>query len=157
MAIVFAARMGHAGAERTGRIMRVLAVIPSRYASSRFPGKPLAVIRGKTMVEHVWRACRASSQIEQVIVATDDDRIAAEVKRFGGRAELTDSRHPTGTDRVAEVAQRMPQFDVVLNIQGDQPFAQPAMFEALLTPWLAGDDCEMTTLGCPFESPEAMQ
>ena len=137
--------------------MNVLAVIPARYASTRFPGKPLAVIHGKSMIQRVYDAVTAASGIKHIVVATDDERIAEEVQRFDGNVRMTSADHPTGTDRVAEVSRDFPEYDFVLNIQGDQPFVQPAMIQALLDPWKQGQPCQMTTLGCPFESPDDMQ
>lgn len=96
-------------------------VIPARYASVRFPGKPLALIAGKPMVQHVYEKCSAASGIHAVTVATEDERIAAACQRFGGPVEITSSHHRSGTDRVAEVAARHPEYEIVLNVQGDEP------------------------------------
>jgi 3-deoxy-manno-octulosonate cytidylyltransferase (CMP-KDO synthetase) len=101
--------------------MNTLVVIPSRYASTRFPGKPLALIHGKPMVQHVWEKCRKAADVQRVIVATEDDRIVNACAKFGAEAEMTSDGHASGTDRVAEVARRHPEFDVVLNVQGDEP------------------------------------
>ncbi len=101
--------------------MRTLAVIPARYASSRFPGKPLADIAGKPMVRHVFERCASARNIESVIVATEDERILKACQSFGANVEMTSSSHVSGTDRVAEVALRHPEFDAVLNVQGDEP------------------------------------
>ena len=137
--------------------MNVLAVIPARYASTRFPGKPLALIDGQSMIRRVYEAVSKTPGIDHVVVATDDERIAHEVKSFGGNIRMTRTDHTTGTDRVAEVAEAFPDHDYVLNIQGDQPFVQPAMIQSLLQPWLDGQPCQMTTLGCPFESIEDVE
>jgi 3-deoxy-manno-octulosonate cytidylyltransferase (CMP-KDO synthetase) len=98
-----------------------LAVIPARFASTRFPGKPLALIGGKPMVQHVWERCRAAENVDRVIIATEDARIVEACKAFGGECELTSPDHASGTDRVAEVALRHPEFSAVLNVQGDEP------------------------------------
>jgi len=98
--------------------LQIAAVIPARYASSRFPGKPLADIDGRPMIEHVYRRAKACAAINQVIVATDDLRIADAVTRFGGNVRLTRPDHQTGTDRIAEVAATL-DADVVVNVQGD--------------------------------------
>lgn len=101
--------------------IRILGVIPARYASSRFPGKPLIDLKGKTMIQRVYEGVKKSSLLTEVIVATDDVRIEAEVKRFGGKVIMTSGEHPSGTDRCGEVARLFPDFDVVINIQGDEP------------------------------------
>jgi 3-deoxy-manno-octulosonate cytidylyltransferase (CMP-KDO synthetase) len=110
-------------------------IIPARYASTRFPGKPLVDIKGKSMIERVY--IQASKALEHVYVATDDDRIEAEVKRFGGKVIMTSPDHQSGTDRVAEALDQIQRnknihVDVVLNIQGDEPFIQPLQLEKLM-------------------------
>jgi len=114
--------------------MKVFGIIPARYASTRFPGKPLAQLDGRTMVEWVYR--RASKAFDTVAVATDDDRIATEVRRFGGRAVMTSPEHRSGTDRCAEAlaliqAETGIEADVVVNVQGDEPFVDPALLTRL--------------------------
>lgn len=104
--------------------MNFLVVIPARYRSTRFPGKPLADLDGSPMIEHVWRRCCQAVDSERVIIATDDERIEAVARGFGARVEMTSSECLTGTDRVAEVAQRYPT-DWYLNVQGDEPFVSP--------------------------------
>lgn len=130
--------------------MRALAVVPARYQSSRFPGKPLAELAGRPMVQWVYEAAAGSGVFAHVVVATDDDQIAACVRDFGGVVELTSGEHLTGTDRVAEVAGRHPEADVVANVQGDQPFVTAEMLAALVSPYRAGRRPDMTTLACPF-------
>lgn len=106
--------------------MKVLGVIPSRYASSRFPGKPLVVINGKTMIQRVYEQASKANALNNVIVATDDDKIFNHVKDFGGQVIMTSSSHETGTERCAEVLKKLPDnYDVVINIQGDEPFINP--------------------------------
>ena len=104
--------------------MNFLVVIPARYRSTRFPGKPLADLAGTPMIEHVWRRCCQAVDAEKVIIATDDKRIQAVAQGFGARVEMTSSDCLTGTDRVAEVAKRYPA-DWYLNVQGDEPFVSP--------------------------------
>lgn len=112
--------------------MKVLGVIPARYASTRFPGKPLIDLKGKTMIQRVYEGASRSSRISEVIVATDDQRIYDEVVRFGGRAMMTDEAHPSGTDRCAQVANTVGYVDVVLNIQGDEPLVDYRQLDQLI-------------------------
>ena len=130
--------------------MNILSVIPARYASSRFPRKPLAVIGGKPMIQWVYETVVASGVFDHVIVATDHPDIAATVSGFGGVVELTRADHASGTDRVAEVSARHPDFDVVANVQGDQPFVPSETLAALVRPFRDGEHVEMTTVGCPL-------
>lgn len=111
--------------------MKILGVIPARYASTRFPGKPLADIGGKSMIRRVCEQAAQCAALEQVVVATDDPRIADHVKAFGGSAVLTSPDHQSGTDRCAEVARLLPGFDVYINIQGDEPFIDPGQIRAV--------------------------
>src|SRR5262245_21175818 len=120
--------------------MKVIGVIPSRYASTRFPGKPLALIAGKPLVQRVVERCRESKSLGEVIVATDDARIADVARKFC-RVEMTRADHPSGSDRAAEVAERC-GCDAVVNIQGDEPLIDPAVIDAV-TSALAGN--EMST------------
>lgn len=113
--------------------MRILGVIPARYGSSRFPGKPLIDLKGKTMIRRVYEGALQSQLLTKLVVATDDRRIYDEVKSFGGEVVMTREDHPTGTDRCAEVAQLMgEEFDVVINIQGDEPLVDPRQLDSLL-------------------------
>ena len=115
--------------------MRILGVIPSRYASSRFPGKPLADICGKSMIQRVYEQVVVAPVLDRVVVATDDERIATHVNNFGGNCLLTGADHRNGTSRCLEVVQRLEQqndyFDMVVNVQGDEPFIKPAQIEQL--------------------------
>lgn len=114
--------------------MKYIGIIPARYASTRFPGKPLVDIHGKSMIQRVYEQC-LSSKLDQVIVATDDDRIHKHVLEFGGESVMTSVRHKSGTDRIAEVVQNIDaRFnDIVLNIQGDEPFINPKDINKLMT------------------------
>jgi 3-deoxy-manno-octulosonate cytidylyltransferase (CMP-KDO synthetase) len=100
---------------------RVLAIIPARFAATRFPGKPLALLWGKPMLQHVWERARAARGIDELLIATDDERVAAAARGFGAAVELTSAGCASGTDRVAEVARRRPDAGLVLNLQGDEP------------------------------------
>lgn len=135
--------------------MPALGVIPARLAATRFPGKPLATLQGRPLVQWVYEAAAACAALDHVVVATPDAEIADRVRAFGGEAELTSGDHLTGTDRVAEVALRHPEADVVVNVQGDQPFATSAMITALLDPFATDPSVEMTTLGAPLGSEAA--
>jgi 3-deoxy-manno-octulosonate cytidylyltransferase (CMP-KDO synthetase) len=110
--------------------MSVLVVIPARYGSTRFPGKPLATIRGKPMIQHVYEGAAKAKGIDEVIVATDDERIVRTVIEFGGKAAMTNPACRSGTERVAEVA-RTRSASVIINVQGDEPLVQPDMLEPL--------------------------
>ena len=101
--------------------MKVLGVIPARYGSSRFPGKPLIDLKGKSMIQRVYEGAQKATLLDALVVATDDERIYQEVSRFGGQVLLTSSMHQSGTDRCAEVLSQFPDYDVVINIQGDEP------------------------------------
>jgi 3-deoxy-manno-octulosonate cytidylyltransferase (CMP-KDO synthetase) len=124
-------------------------VIPARYASSRFPGKPLAIIAGRPMIQHVYeRACQARLA-DMVLVATDDARILAAVEAFGGQAVMTSAAHATGTDRVAEVVAQL-ACDIVVNVQGDEPCIAPAVIDAVIEPLRDDPAVPMATLAHPL-------
>ncbi len=110
--------------------MKITGIIPSRYASTRFPGKPLADIGGKTMIRRVYEQASKSKFLTEVIVATDDERIFKEVESFGGKVMMTSPEHKNGTERCAEVAQHI-DADVIINIQGDEPFIEPIQIDTL--------------------------
>jgi len=125
--------------------MRVTAVIPARYASTRFEGKALADIMGKPMVQRVYERASKATLVSEVIVATDDPRIEAAVKAFGGRVEMTSSAHETGTDRIAEVASRI-EAEIIVNVQGDEPLIEPAMIDEAIRPLVDDSSIVMGTL-----------
>lgn len=128
---------------------RVVAVIPARYASTRFPGKPLALIAGKPMIQWVYeRASRA--RVADVVVATDDARIADCVRGFGGRVAMTRADHPTGTDRIAEAVRGL-QADWVLNVQGDEPLVPPSVLDELVSACVARPDVQLGTVAVPLD------
>lgn len=124
--------------------MKSLGVIPARFASTRFPGKPLVDIGGKTMIQRVYEQAQKSN-LDKVVVATDDERIAAEVSRFGGEYVMTASTHQSGTDRCAEVAKSLPGYDIVINIQGDEPFIDPNQIN-LVCDCFADENVQLATL-----------
>ncbi|HYI95136.1 MAG TPA: 3-deoxy-manno-octulosonate cytidylyltransferase [Bryobacteraceae bacterium] len=132
---------------------RILGVIPARFASSRFPGKALAVMSGKTMLQHVFERARASQYLSEIIVATDDVRIADAAKSFGAPVRMTRSDHPSGTDRVAEVASAS-TAEVVVNIQGDEPLLDPAAIDVAILALLDDPTVPMGTLKKKIENPE---
>lgn len=111
--------------------MKILGIIPARYTSSRFPGKPLVDIAGKSMIQRVYQQCQKSSLLNKIIVATDDQRILDHVNGFGGEAVLTSDNHPSGTDRCNEVAKKNPEYDICINIQGDEPMIDPIQIDLL--------------------------
>lgn len=133
--------------------MKYIAIIPARYGSSRFPGKPLAVLGGKTVIQRVVE--QAGKLLDEVYVATDDQRIFDAVEGFGGHAIMTRSDHKSGTDRIREALEKSgTQADVVINIQGDEPFIQPSQIETVMHCF---DDprTQIATLGKHFETMEA--
>ena len=126
--------------------MKVLCVIPARYASTRLPGKPLALIAGKPMIQHVYeRACHAVMP-QEVVVATDSKIVADVVKEFGGKVMMTSPDHPSGTDRLAEVALSYPDIDVIVNVQGDEPMIPPEVIDRLAQAFADDKDLNMATL-----------
>lgn len=127
--------------------MKTIVIIPSRYGSSRFPGKPLAMIQGKPMIQHVYE--NASKAFPDVWVATDDSRIEEKVKAFGGNVVMTSSTCPTGTDRLAQAIQSIPQgdsFDIVVNVQGDEPFIQAEQIQLLAAIFQQNPKTQIATL-----------
>ena len=107
-------------------------IIPVRYGSSRFPGKPLAVIRGKTMIQRVYERALESKEADKIIVATDDERIYKEVENFGGEVRMTSASHVSGTDRIAEIAKSL-KYDLIVNLQGDEPLIDPSLIDNSLS------------------------
>lgn len=124
---------------------KATAIIPARYASTRFPGKPLALIKGLPMIQHVCHQVAKARSVGRVIVATDDERIFSAVKGFGGEVMLTRADHPTGTDRLAEVAAQIEE-DLIVNVQGDEPLINPRMVDQAVQPMLDNPKIQMGTL-----------
>ncbi|MGH9777064.1 MAG: 3-deoxy-manno-octulosonate cytidylyltransferase, partial [Candidatus Acidiferrales bacterium] len=125
--------------------LRIVAGIPARYGSSRFPGKPLARLAGRPLIEHVYWRVGSVAEISEAIVATDDARIAAAVEAFGGQARLTSSAHRSGTDRLAEVFATV-ECDVVVNVQGDEPLINPQAIRQALEPFFLDAQLQVSTL-----------
>ena len=125
--------------------MKVLCIIPARYASTRLPGKPLREIAGKPMIVRVYERALQARFVQDVVVATDDERIRTVVEAHGGHAVMTGADHSTGTDRLAEVAARMTDYDLIINVQGDEPLIEPSVIDALVEPFLADDRLAMAT------------
>lgn len=133
----------------------VLGVIPARYASVRFPGKALARLDGKSLVQRVWEQAKKAKQLDQLVVATDDERIAKEVSSFGGEAIMTAPELVSGTDRVWEAAKGT-QAEIIINIQGDEPLVQPEMIDALVRELKANPETEMVTLRYKMSGTEGL-
>lgn len=142
--------------------MKVLCVIPARYASTRLPGKPLSMIAGKPMIQHVYeRACQAQLPNE-VVVATDNELVEKAVLDFGGKAVMTSPDHPSGTDRLAEVALMYPDVDVIVNVQGDEPMIPPEVIDRLAESFNGDVDLNMATMKVvmaeeDYENPAAVK
>jgi len=133
--------------------MAVVAIIPARYGSTRFPGKPLAAIGGKPMIQRVYESARGARGLERVLVATDDERILATVRGFGGEAVLTSKNHESGTDRLAEVARKL-KTKWVLNVQGDLPFVRPQTISAIVRALGRDGSLLMATARTPIREKE---
>jgi 3-deoxy-manno-octulosonate cytidylyltransferase (CMP-KDO synthetase) len=135
--------------------LKIVCIIPARMGSSRFPGKPLASIRGRPMIEHVYRRCRMNASLNGVYVATCDGEIAAATEAFGGTAVLTSSSHQRASDRVAEAAERM-DADIVVMVQGDEPLIHPEMIDQAVDPFRRDPAILCTNLAAPIRSIEEM-
>jgi 3-deoxy-manno-octulosonate cytidylyltransferase (CMP-KDO synthetase) len=136
--------------------MKVLGVIPARYQSSRLPGKPLMLIGGKPMIQRVYENARTALCLDELLVATDDQRIYDAVVAFGGKVEMTAADHPTGTDRLAEVARRHAE-EIIINIQGDEVMIQGAVIDAVTRPLLDDPALVMTTAKTRLIDPEQVR
>jgi 3-deoxy-manno-octulosonate cytidylyltransferase (CMP-KDO synthetase) len=137
-------------------LMKIIGIIPARYASTRFPGKPLVNIHGKSMIQRVYEQAQKSKSLSSVIVATDDNRIEDAVRSFGGEVCMTSSHHPSGTDRCAEVVEKMElPCDAVINIQGDEPFINPTQID-LLCSCFNDSQTQLATLIKKIESQEIL-
>ena len=132
---------------------KATAIIPARYASTRFPGKPLVLIHGLPMIQHVYQRVAQAETVARVVVATDDLRIEQAVKAFGGEVVMTRSDHPTGTDRLAEVAEQL-DAELIVNVQGDEPLINPQMVDQAVAPLLADPTLKMGTLASQIDAIE---
>ena len=133
--------------------MSIVAVIPARYGSSRFPGKPLAKATGKYLIQHVYERVCACRRIDQVIIATDDKRISRAASEFSAPCIITNQNHPSGTDRIAEVAASL-SAEIIINVQGDEPEVEPAALEILIKRLKAEPELAMATLARHFSKDE---
>jgi 3-deoxy-manno-octulosonate cytidylyltransferase (CMP-KDO synthetase) len=128
----------------------VTAIVPARWASTRFPGKPLVKLRGKPLVQHVWERANRAKSVGRVIVATDDMRIAETAFAFGAEVALTSPKHPTGTDRLAEVAKKIKSAPIILNVQGDEPDIAPSTIDRLARALQENPELGMVTAANPI-------
>lgn len=134
--------------------MKIACVIPARYASTRLPGKPLADIAGKPMIQRVYEQVSKATVPDDVIVATDDQRVAEAVNSFGGTVVMTKADHLTGTDRLAEVAELRPDIDVIINVQGDEPLIEASLIDKLSALFKDDSQLQMATVGAPLQEAE---
>lgn len=134
--------------------MKALCVIPARYASTRLPGKPLAMIAGKPMIQHVYERASQAKRPQAVLVATDHELVYEAVQAFGGKAMLTSPEHPTGTDRLAEVARAYADYDIIINVQGDEPLIAPEIIDKLAAAFDEEPELVMATLASVMDESE---
>ena len=134
----------------------ILGVIPARYASTRFPGKSLADIKGKSMIQRVYKQAKKATMLSRVMVATDDQRIYTHVRDFGGEVEMTGIHHRSGTERLVELAQKYPDYPFVINIQGDEPYIDPEQINLLCQTLTQKEDVDIATLIKPISDPEVL-
>ncbi|MDC0088015.1 3-deoxy-manno-octulosonate cytidylyltransferase [Akkermansiaceae bacterium] len=133
---------------------RTIGIIPARWASTRFPGKPLHLIAGKPLVQHVWERCQECTKLDDVVIATDDLRILEAAEAFGAKVVMTSTDHPTGTDRIAEAAASQPDAVYIINIQGDEPLIDPALIDQLAEALHADSGVSMATAANPIKDEE---
>lgn len=134
--------------------MKIACIIPSRYASTRLPGKPLRMIAGQTLIHRVYNRAILAKSPDIVVVATDYRAIAEEVEGFGGRVVMTAVNHPTGTDRLAEVAEQLADYDIIVNVQGDEPFIDPNVIDRLAKMLIEHENLDMVTAAAPLKKEE---
>jgi 3-deoxy-manno-octulosonate cytidylyltransferase (CMP-KDO synthetase) len=131
---------------------KAVGIIPARWASTRFPGKPLHLVANKPLLQHVWERCRRAKKLDEVIIATDDMRIAQAAFDWGAEVALTSPKHQSGTDRVAEVARKASRFDLIINIQGDEPLTEPALLDRFVETLRADRMIDIVTAAHPFSN-----
>jgi 3-deoxy-manno-octulosonate cytidylyltransferase (CMP-KDO synthetase) len=134
----------------------ILAIIPARFASTRFPGKPLVLIQGKSMIQRVYEQVKLCKKVDKIVVATDDLRIFEAVEAFGGEVMMTKSDHVSGTDRCAEVARKYKTAQFILNVQGDEPFVQPEQIDLLIATLQANKQTQIATLAKKIEKNDVL-
>jgi 3-deoxy-manno-octulosonate cytidylyltransferase (CMP-KDO synthetase) len=132
---------------------KAVGIIPARWDSTRFPGKPLHVIAGKPLLQHVWERCRRTRNLDALIIATDDMRIAEAAFDWGAEVSLTSRRHQSGTDRIAEVAARAEQFSIIINVQGDEPLIEPRLIDRMVSQLRRDRSLQMLTAAHTFPDP----
>lgn len=135
--------------------MKVAAVIPARWGSTRFPGKPVHKIAGKLLIQHVWERCGEAGVFDRIIIATDDARIAEAASGFGAEAALTSAEHQSGTDRIAEVAHNLTGVDLIFNVQGDEPLIAPELLRELVRQLAHDRDIDLITAAVPIDAHDA--
>ncbi|MEN9975414.1 MAG: 3-deoxy-manno-octulosonate cytidylyltransferase [Verrucomicrobiota bacterium] len=132
-------------------MVHILGVLPARWGSTRFPGKPLHHIAGKPLIQHVWERCQQCTRLDEILVATDDERIFEVVRAFGGKAVMTSGDHPTGTDRIAEAVRLVPRATHIVNIQGDEPLIDPDLIDELAATLVNDPTLDMATAANPLD------
>jgi 3-deoxy-manno-octulosonate cytidylyltransferase (CMP-KDO synthetase) len=132
---------------------KAVGIIPARWASTRFPGKALHLIAGKPLLQHVWERCRRAKKLDQLIIATDDFRMAEAAFDWGAEVAMTSANHASGTDRIAEVAAKLKQFAHIINIQGDEPLTDPKLIDRLVRALQRDRKLDMVTAAHPFADP----
>ena len=137
--------------------MKSICVIPARYSSTRLPGKPLKDICGKPMICRVWERASKAKSVAEVIVATDDERILSAVEKNSGKAMMTRADHKTGTDRLAEVAEKFSDAEVIVNVQGDEPLIEPALIDELVAEFVADKNLQMATVATELTDADEMK
>lgn len=138
----------------SARLQHIIGLIPARWGSSRFPGKPLHPIAGKPLVQHVWERVARCSRLDDMAIATDDERILGASLAFGAKAIMTSPGHPSGSDRLAEAVQAFPSATHIVNIQGDEPLIDPALIDRLADVLATDPALPMATVACPIDREE---
>jgi 3-deoxy-manno-octulosonate cytidylyltransferase (CMP-KDO synthetase) len=133
------------------RAPSIIGILPARWGSTRFPGKPLHLIAGKPLIQLVWEQCSKCSRLDELVIATDDERILAAAEGFGAKAVMTSPEHPTGTDRLAEAVRSLPGAEIIVNIQGDEPLIDPGLIDELAAAMAADPSLDMATAANPLD------